>query len=83
MRKTRVICSSGTVSSFERRGFIPITVYIGPEKVFCMLHMQFPGVAIDVGGRKDYAAKVDMKICRVKELYHAVKSGLPWNLPVS
>jgi len=41
----------------------------------------FPGVAIDVGGANDYVAKVDAKICRIKETYRNVKLGLPWKLP--
>ncbi len=36
---------------------------------------------IDIGRAGDYVPKVDQKIRRIKELYHAVKSDLPWNLP--
>jgi hypothetical protein len=41
----------------------------------------FPGVEIDVGGAGDYVPKVDAKICRIKETYRKVKSGLAWELP--
>jgi hypothetical protein len=43
----------------------------------------FPGVEVDVGGAGDYVPKVDAKICRIKELYRVVKSGLAWRLPGS
>jgi hypothetical protein len=41
----------------------------------------FPGVAMDVGGESDYVAKVDAKMCRIKETYRNIKLGLPWKLP--
>jgi hypothetical protein len=41
------------------------------------------GVEIDAGGAGDYVAKVDAKICRVKETFRKVKQGLPWELPIS
>jgi hypothetical protein len=34
-----------------------------------------------IGGAGDYVAKVDAKICRVKETYRKVKAGLAWELP--
>ncbi len=58
-------------------------VYVDPGSAFRALRTQFPGVVIDVGGTKDYVAKVDAKIRRVKEGYRAVKSGLAWKLPLS
>jgi hypothetical protein len=30
----------------------------------------FPGVTVDVDGVGDYVAKVDAKMCRMKETYH-------------
>jgi len=47
------------------------------------LRTQFPGVIIDVGGARDFVAKVDAKIRRIKDMYRAVKAGLPWSLPKS
>jgi hypothetical protein len=41
----------------------------------------FPGVEINVGGAGDNIPKVDAKICRIKETYRKVKSGLAWELP--
>lgn len=38
---------------------------------------------IDVGGARDFVAKVDDKIWRVKELYGSVNGGLAWSFPVS
>jgi hypothetical protein len=43
----------------------------------------FPGVLVDDGGAADYVPKADIKIRRIKEIYRAVKNGLPWKLPVN
>jgi len=43
----------------------------------------FPGVEVDLGRASDYVPKVDAKICRIKELYWMVRSGLAWRLPGS
>jgi hypothetical protein len=58
-------------------------VYIDPQSGFRALKNLFPGVLIDDGGASDYVPKVDSKIKRIKELYHAVKNGLPWRLPTA
>jgi len=42
---------------------------------------EFPGIEIDVGGKGDYVAKVDVKIRRIKETFRKVLAGLPWSLP--
>jgi hypothetical protein len=42
----------------------------------------FPSVTIDVGHAGDYIAKVDAKICRIKETFCKIKLGLPWKLPM-
>ncbi len=54
-----------------------------PQSGFRALKNLFPGVLINDGGASDYVLKVDSKIKRIKELYCAVKNGLPWKLPVS
>ena len=38
-------------------------------------------VIVDTSGAGDNVPKVDAKIRRIKELYHSVKNGLPWELP--
>jgi hypothetical protein len=56
----------GQLAILHERGFIPTIVYVDPESAFRALRTQFPGVVIDVGGTKDYVAKVDSKIRRLK-----------------
>jgi hypothetical protein len=73
----------GQLSMLRERGFTPTVVHVDPQSAFQGLHMQFPGVVIDVGGACDFVAKVDAKIRRVKDLYCSVKAGLAWTLPVS
>jgi hypothetical protein len=74
----------GQLATLREKGFVPTIVYVDPESAFRALRTQFPVVVIaDVGGTKDYVAKVDAKIRRVKEAYRAIKSGLPWKLPMS
>jgi hypothetical protein len=43
--------------------------------------MSFENVVIDLGGAQDYFPVVDTKIRRIKEVYRAVKSTMPWPLP--
>ena len=47
------------------------------------LRKHFPGVLLDVGDAKDYVAKIDAKMRRVKETYRSVKAGLVWKLPLA
>jgi hypothetical protein len=73
----------GQLSLLQARGFQPMVVYVDPQTGFRALENLFPGVLIDDGGASDYVPKVDSKIKRIKELYRAVKNGLPWKLPVA
>ncbi len=73
----------GQLSTLRERGFAPTVVHVDPQSAFQGLRTQFPGIVIDVGGARDFIAKVDAKIRRVKELYRSVKAGLAWSLPVS
>jgi hypothetical protein len=72
----------GHLSILRARGFQPNVVYVDPQSGFRALKNMFPGVLIDDGGASDFVPKVDSKIRRIKELYRAVKSGLPWRLPI-
>jgi hypothetical protein len=40
-------------------------------------------VEIDVGSAEDYIPKADAKICRIKERYHSIMSGLPFTMESS
>jgi hypothetical protein len=71
----------GHLAVLRSRDFNPQLVYVEPHSSFWVMMQDFPGVEIDVGGAGDYVAKVDAKICRIKETYHKVKHGLPWKLP--
>jgi hypothetical protein len=71
----------GHLNIIRSRGFVPTIVHTDPQTGFRALTGSFPGVMIDIGGAGDYVPKVDQKIRRIKELYRAVKSDLPWNLP--
>jgi hypothetical protein len=73
----------GHLSLLRARGFQPTVVYVDPQSGFRALKNLFPGVLIDDGGASDYVPKVDSKIKRIKELYRAVKNGLPWRLPTA
>jgi hypothetical protein len=73
----------GHLSLLRARGFQPTIVYIDPQSGFRALKNLFPGVLIDDGGASDYVPKVDAKIKCIKELYRAVKNGLPWKLPAA
>jgi hypothetical protein len=70
----------GHLSLLRARGFQPTVVYVDPQSGFWALKNLFPGVLVDDGGASDYVPKVDSKIKRIKELYRAVKNGLPWKL---
>jgi hypothetical protein len=63
--------------------FQPQLVYVDPASGLMSLHTQFPGVLIDLCGAGDFVSKIDVRICRLKEMYRAVKAGLPWTLPKS
>jgi hypothetical protein len=73
----------GQLSLLRSRGFQPTVVYVDPQTGFQAIKNLFPGVLIDDSGAADNVPKVDVKIRRLKEIYRAVKNGLPWNLPVS
>ncbi len=67
----------------RERGYKPTVVHVDPQSSFQALRTQFPGVVLDVGGARDFVAKVDAKIRRIKEAYRCIKAGLPWKFPVS
>jgi hypothetical protein len=71
----------GQLNSLCSRSFVPTMVHTDPQSAFRALTRSFPEVVIDVGGTGDYVAKVDAKICRIKEIYRSVKPGLKWKLP--
>ena len=71
----------GHLQVLRERSFTPKIVHVDPASAFVALRTQFPGVIIDVGGARDFVAKVDAKIRRIKDTYRAVKAGLPWSLP--
>jgi hypothetical protein len=56
-------------------------VHTDPQSAFRALTTSFENVVIDVGGAQDFVPAVDTKIRRVKEIYRAIKSTLPWPLP--
>ena len=62
---------------YRERGFSVKVVHVDPASAFMALRTQFLGVLFDVGGAKDYVAKVDAKMRRVKETsYQSVKARL-------
>jgi hypothetical protein len=67
----------------RKRNFSPQLVYVDPASGLMNLHTQFPGVVIDPCGAGDHVSKIDIRIRRLKEMYHTVKAGLPWVLPKS
>ncbi len=73
----------GQLSLLRASGFQPTVVYVDPQTGFQAIKNMFPGVLIDDSGAADNVPKVDVRIRRLKEIYRAVKNGLPWNLPVS
>jgi hypothetical protein len=74
--------SPGTTRDTAReRDYVPVMVYVDPASTLMSLRGQFPGVVIDPSGAGDHVLKMDIRIRRVKEMYHTVKAGLPWVLP--
>jgi hypothetical protein len=73
----------GQLSVLRARGFQPTVVYVDPQSGFRTLKNMFPGVLVDDGGAADYVPKADIKIRRIKEIYRAIKNGLPWKLPIN
>ncbi len=71
----------GHMSVLRSRRFEPCTVYTDLNSSFQSMTHDFPGVEMDIGGAGDYVSKANAKIRRIKETYHKVKSGLPWELP--
>ena len=57
-------------------------VYVDPQTGFWAIKDMFPGVLIDDSGAADHVPKIDVRIRQLKEIYRAVKYGLPWNLPI-
>jgi len=70
----------GHLQVLRERAFTPKIVHVDPASAFTALRTQFPGVIIDVGGARDFVAKVDAKIRRIKDTYRSVKAGLPYPL---
>jgi hypothetical protein len=58
-------------------------VYVDPQAGFRAIKDMFPGVLIDDSGAADHVPKIDVRITWLKEIYRAVKNGLPWNLPIN
>jgi hypothetical protein len=56
-------------------------VYVDLTSALMSLRGQFLGVVVNPSGAGDHMSKVDIHICRVKEMYRTVKIGLPWTLP--
>jgi hypothetical protein len=71
------------LSLLRERNFQPQLVYVDPASGLMSLRTQFPGVVIDLCGAGDHVSKVDIRICRLKEMYRTVKAGLSWALPKS
>ncbi len=71
----------GQLEILRERDFTPVVVSVDPASALMSLRGQFPGVVVDPTGAGDHVPKVDIRILRVKEMYRAVKSGLPWCLP--
>jgi hypothetical protein len=69
------------VELLQSRVFTPMRVHTDLQSAFHSLVTQFKGVAIDVGGAKDYVPVVDAKIRRIKEVYRGIKSTMGWSLP--
>jgi hypothetical protein len=72
----------GQLAVLRSKGYVPEIVYMDPQSSFWSMTQDFPGVEIDVGGKRDYVSKADAKIRRIKDIYRKVKLGLPWKLPV-
>jgi hypothetical protein len=70
----------GQLGMLWLQGFIPHIVYTDLHCTFWLMMQDFTGIEIDPGGQGDYVPQVDATICRVKETYRKVQSGLPWTL---
>jgi hypothetical protein len=70
----------GQLNLLCSRSFVPTVVHMDPQSAFHALTGSFPEVVIDVGGAGDYVAKVDVKICRIKEIYRIVRARLKMKL---
>ncbi len=81
-RMSLVMGLQGQLAVLQSRGFMLETVYTDPHSTFRSMTQDFPSVTIDVGHEGDYIAKVDAKICRIKETFCKIKLGLPWKLPM-
>ena len=68
------------IQVLREKSFKVTCVHVDPASAFQALRTQFPGTEIDVGGARDFVAKVDAKIRRLKDTYRCVKAGLPWKL---
>jgi hypothetical protein len=75
------IALQNQIAVLQSRAFEPKIVYTDPHSTFRSMTREFPGIEIDVGGKGDYVAKVDVKIRRIKETFRKVLAGLPWSLP--
>jgi hypothetical protein len=71
------------IQVLREKSFAVTCVHVDPASAFQALRTQFPGTEIDVGGARDFVAKVDAKIRRLKDTYRCVKAGLPWTLAFS
>jgi hypothetical protein len=71
------------LNTLRERNFTPEVVYVDPASGIMSLRTQFPGVVVDPCGAGDFVSKIDIRIRRLKEMYRAVKAGLPWTLPKS
>ncbi len=71
----------GQLEMLRERDISPVLVYVDLASALISLRGQFPGVVVDPSGAGDHVPKVDIRIRWVKEMYHTVKSGLPWCLP--
>jgi hypothetical protein len=75
------IALQNQIAVLQSRAFEPKIMYTDPHSTFRSMTREFPGVEIDVGGKGDYVAKVDVKIQRIKETFRKVLAGLLWSLP--
>jgi hypothetical protein len=71
------------LNTLREGNFTPETVYVDPASGLMSLRTQFPGVVVDPCGAGDFVSEIDIRIRRLKEMYRAVKAGLPWTLPKS
>jgi hypothetical protein len=69
------------IDLLRSKGFTPIRVHTDPQSAFRSLSTKFENIVIDTGGAGDYVPKVDIEICRIKEMVRGIKATLPWKLP--